>query len=191
VDWSPDGTRFLFTRLTGAGSRVFVVGSNGTGLAQLTNTESRTPRWSPDGSRIAFAQRSASNQLMEIAVMNADGSNLQYLTANQSDDLEPSWSPDGAQIVYSGSREGRPRLFVIGADGTGDRLLTTTVPANHLYDDSPAWSRDGGLIAFSRATSSVDGTTYSSGIYTIRPDSSGLTPLVTGSGAVGSPRWRP
>lgn len=191
VDWSPDGTRLVFTRLGATGTRIFLVAPNGTGLAQLTNTQSGSPRWSPDGSRIAFSQRSSSNQFMEIAIMHADGSNVQYLTANQTDDEAPSWSPDGAQIVYAGWRTGRSRLYLIGADGTGDILLPTTVPVNHSYDAEPAWSRDGSLIAFARGMMSADALTFSSGIYTVHPDGSGVTALVTGTGTVGSPRWRP
>ena len=191
VDWSPDGARMAFTRTGSAGSRVFVIGANGTGLAQLTNVQSETPRWSPDGSQIALSQRSASNQFMEIAVMNADGTNVRYVTSNDTDDYQPSWSPDGTQLVYVGWRLGRPRLFVTGVDRTGDHLLAATIPPNHLYDDGPAWSRDGSLIAFSRATSSVDGTTYSSGIYTINVDGTSLTPIASGAGALGVPRWRP
>jgi hypothetical protein len=191
VDWSPDGRRLVFARASSVGGRIFVVNADGTGLAQLSNAESATPRWSPDGTRIAFALQSPSSTASEIAVMDADGANLRYVTTNQGGNQTPDWSPDGSRIVYASGRTGQPQIYVIGADGTGDRLLATTLPPNHMYDADPAWSRDGGVIAFARAVASVDGTTYSTSMYTIRPDGSGLTLLTTGPGAWETPRWRP
>lgn len=191
VDWSPDGSRLVFTRVLDGGPRVFAVDPDGRNLARLTNATSSAPRWSPDGARIALRLRSATHPSMEIAVMNSDGTGVRTLTENETDDEGPDWSPDGARLVYHGWREGRPRLFVVNADGTGDRLLTTAAPPNHLYDADAAWSRDGGVIAFSRATMDADGASYSSGVYTIRPDGTGLTPGATGRGATDSPRWRP
>lgn len=191
VDWSPDGKRLVFTRVLDGVSRIFAIDPDGRNLAQLSTSQSGTPRWSPDGSRIAYSVQSASHWSMEIAVMNADGTGARSLTANQTDDLGPDWSPDGSQLVYHGWREGRPRLFIINVDGTGDRLLTSDVPANHLYDAEAAWSRDGAVIAFGRATDDPAGTTYSTGLYTIRPDGTGLTEVARAQGAMDSPRWRP
>ena len=187
VDWSPDGKRLLFTR----GERIFVMNVDGTGLAQLSNTISGTARWSPDGTRIAFSQQSTASPGRDIAVMNADGSGLRYVTTNQGGNDHPEWSPDGTQIVYMSGRAAHPQLYVIGVDGAGEHLLTPSIPDNHLYDGDPAWSRDGTLIAFARAVSSADGTTYTTAMYTIHPDGTGLTLAITGLGAWETPRWRP
>jgi Tol biopolymer transport system component len=191
VDWSPDGEHLVFTRITDSESRIFMVDPDGNNMAQLTSVPSSMPRWSPDGERIAFKMWSETDAFAEIAVMNADGSEIHALTSNDTDDEGPDWSPDGSRIVYYGWREGRPRLFIIDADGTGDRLLTTDVPPNHLYDDDPAWSRDGSVIAFSRAVDDPEGDTYSSALYTIRPDGTGLTVVAPGPKPLLGARWRP
>ena len=192
VDWSPDGKHLLFTRIASTGARIYVVDPDGGNLAQLSTFESRMPHWSPDGKQIAFSMRDTSDSFWEIAVMNADGSNVRTLTNTQSDNDNPDWAPDGTRLVYAGWREGRPRLFVINADGTGDRLLTTDVPPNHLGDAYPAWSRDGNVIAFTRDFDTPDHTSYTSALYTIRPDGTGLTVVQTGTTAyVFGARWRP
>jgi len=67
--------------------------------------------------------------------------------------VNPSWSPDGRQIVFETRRHGRAQLYVINADGTGERRLTRS-----LGDDThPAWSPDGSTIVFD---SIRDGTTW-------------------------------
>lgn len=191
VDWSPDGKHLAFTRLTGSASRIFTMDPDGTHVAQLTTVQSSMPRWSPDGTRIAFTIRSGPDPFLEIAVMNADGSDIRTLTANDTDDEAPDWSPDGTRLVYYGSREGRPRLFVINADGTGDRLLTTDVPPNHLYDEDPAWSHDGSVIAFIRVVLDPGGRSTSGTFNTIRPDGTGLTVVSPGPEGLYDARWRP
>jgi len=62
------------------------------------------PAWSPDGRRIAF-QRSG-----EIAVVDADGSNLRVLTSVDGA-VEPAWSPDSRSIVFSRELYGGLRAY--------------------------------------------------------------------------------
>ena len=60
-------------------------------------------------------------------------------------DGAPSWSPDSKQIAFYSERDGKPAdLFLMNADGTGERRLTST-PAAEGY---PSWSHDGKQMAF-------------------------------------------
>src|SRR5215216_425595 len=78
--------------------------------------------------------------------------------------INPSWSPDGRQLVFQSARLGNTTLYIINADGTGERRLTRT---GYGDDTHPAWSPDGRTILFD---SSRDGAWH---LYTIRPDGTG------------------
>jgi TolB protein len=66
--------------------------------------------------------------------------------------INPSWSPDRFRLVFESRRHGRAPLYIINADGTGERRLTR----NGADDTHPAWSPDGSTIVFD---STRDGTT--------------------------------
>jgi Tol biopolymer transport system component len=56
--------------------------------------------------------------------MNTDGTAQVQLTENTIGDLTPSWSPDGKQIVFHRRVGTQFQLFLINADGTGEKQLT-------------------------------------------------------------------
>jgi Tol biopolymer transport system component len=92
-DWSPDGTRIVFTQQAfGGGDNIFVVNADGvTGLQQLTtNGTDMDPTWSPDGNWIAFSSERAGNR--DIYVMTADGQFDTRVTTHPAADLRPSWT---------------------------------------------------------------------------------------------------
>lgn len=145
--WSPDGSRFLFTRepvaLPGAGARVvrrpaiYVVDADGSGLAKIAERGS-DPAWSPDGSQIVFA--SDRDQNGELSY----GDRVQY--ANE--------------------------LYLMDADGSNQRRLTTT---KDLNEASPAWSPDGRVIGYQRGE--VVGNAQGTGVFLMKPEGSCSTPI--------------
>lgn len=141
-EWSPDGSRILFTVSEGGTTvRLYVVNADGTGLAPLTDVSSFRSRavWSSDGTKIAYTG-SVEKELgtgSDIFVMNADGTGQTRLTYTDSVALSPSWSPDGQKIVFS-AYIGQFDLFTVNADGS-DLTNITNTPGFLENEMSPAW----------------------------------------------------
>jgi TolB protein len=75
--------------------------------------------------------------VFDIFVIRSDGSGLFQLTENTGDNESPSWSPDGSLIVFSSTRLGLSRIYVMTAFGTDQRLLLA-IPGEQT---NPEWSR--------------------------------------------------
>ena len=86
--------------------------------------------YSPDGSRILFVsdrdKDDSGRANNNIYVMNADGSQIQQLTANGSDDILPAWSPTDPNVIFVGyaaeHRFGALSRFVFGTDFAATRV---------------------------------------------------------------------
>lgn len=140
------------------------------------------PEWSPDGSRIAL--RSRRDGEFGVYVMNADGSGLEELSANDVALVgDAAWSPDGGRVAF-GAELGYyddAEIYVENADGSGLWPLT----GNEQHDFLPTWSPDGGRIAFSSdSDGALDGLT---GLYVMNADGSAVTRLTDGYDAAWSP----
>lgn len=72
----------------------------------------------------------------------------------------PAWSPDGKWLSYESDADGTFAIYVVSADGTGRRKLTSGA-AN---DVQASWSPDGQRLVFSSNRGGVDQ------LFTMRPD---------------------
>jgi TolB protein len=117
-DWSPDGSRLVFTCIiTAAIADLCTAKPDGTGLVRLTTETvgALSPSWSRDGSTIVFYRLNALRE-MQISVIPATGGDISDLGPGSF----PSWSPDGSKILFS-TDDG---LFTMNVDGTGRQRLT-------------------------------------------------------------------
>ena len=148
AEWSPDGTKILFTGRNNSSTNpdIYVVNADATNQIRLTTSTAldHLPSWLPDGTRIMFVSY-RDNSFGEIYTMNPDGTNQTRLTNNALPEREPTWSPDNTKIAYSSFRDGRDSIFVINVDGSNEVLVTTDAASN----DYPAWSHDGTRILYS------------------------------------------
>jgi Tol biopolymer transport system component len=122
--------------------------------------------------RIAF------DNFDDVWTIDADGTNLARLTHSPGPDFDPSWSPDGTKIAFRSERSGEPEIWVMNADGTGQRRLVAGL--------SPAWSPDGSLIAYAAPATGAD----SSGLAIMNADGSGQHRLPHTDGGE-YPSWSP
>jgi TolB protein len=90
------------------------------------------------------------------------------------DDGMPDYSPDGKRIVFTSNRDRQAEIYVMNADGSGQRRLTRK-PGD---DFSPRFSPDGREIAFT----ALPGT-----VLVVGADGKGLHRLTAGS----DPDWKP
>jgi dipeptidyl aminopeptidase/acylaminoacyl peptidase len=171
--WSPDGSRLVFesARGTFGESDVWAMGADGRGQTRLTDSPGfdGDPSWSPDARRIAFTSMRDGNR--EIYVMEATGADQRRLTFTgggvsdtdvEAVDQNPSWSPDGRRIAFDSTRDGQLEVYVMDADGSNQRRLTTS-PA---LDAIPVWSPDGRQILFTSNRAGRDRR----GLYAISAD---------------------
>ena len=124
--WSPDGRQIAYVEIhmPELGSPLYVVNADGTGKHRLTRplmVDLGGPSWSPDGRTLAFTGLGA-----EIYTVHADGTRLRKLTRSPGWNFFPDWSPDGRRILFASGRDGGTDLFVMNADGSGQRNLTHT-----------------------------------------------------------------
>jgi len=193
--WSPSGERIAFSVDPNPPgleqAAIYVTRRDGSGRRRLTGgrTVNTSPAWSPDESKIAFGKGMHGGiRWLGVFVMRADGTHQHRLTGNRDDD-SPAWSPTGRRLVLS--RGGS--LFIVNANGSGARRLTTPPPpspsGSEFSDGQPDWSPDGRWIAFVREEQLERGGVIDN-LYVIRRDGSGERQLTTGGDDL-SPSWSP
>ncbi len=131
--FSPDGSRMAYVSDVGGSAGIYVGSAGGGGGTRLPiNGKATDPAWSPTGEYIAFVSRET-----DICIIRPDGSGYQQLTGGQGANYRPSFSPDGRMIVFSSTRNGSPRLFVMAANGDNQQPL---LPEFKGAQDTPYWS---------------------------------------------------
>lgn len=141
----------------------------GGGAFNVTNntTYDFSPDYSPSGEKIAYrvgASRSAglSNDIYTILV---DGTGRRNLTNDATEERDPSFSPDGQKIAYAGFDGQDWEIYVMNADGGGERTRLT----NNTTDESEIdWSPDGTKIAYERGRKGQDREIYTIGLGSAR-----------------------
>src|SRR5687767_4295530 len=124
----------------------------------------------PSDPQIVFASGTVGPQARntELFIRSPDKT-ITQLTKTRWYEGSPSWSPDRSKIVYVSARNGDADIYVMNADGTGQRRLAGS--RKGPQDQYPAWSPDGELITFASNRNGEED------IYVMRADGTGLRQL--------------
>ncbi len=137
------------------------------------------PRFSPDGDSVLITMTQEEGN-SDIFSMDLGTRRLTRLTHTAGIDAAASFSPDGSRIVFESKRSGTQQLYVMNADGSDPRRIST----GKGRFATPVWSPRGDLIAFTR----ILGGQFHIG--TMRPDGTEARILDSAYHAEG-PTWSP
>ena len=137
-------------------SHIFIVAADGGAPRQLSfgSLHDNGPlSWTPDGRTILFSSNRSPNWALaglntEVYSLDVASGAISALTSRNGPDNEPVVSPDGRLIAYTGFDDKErsyenTRLYVMGRDGGGQRVLTASLDRSV---DSPSWAADGRSI---------------------------------------------
>lgn len=137
--WAADGSKLMLEGSTRLGLHaVFVSAVNGANVSQILDDSHSGgwTSWSPDGKQILYVNDD------QIWVVPLSGGTPHSL-GKQPGARAALWSPDGKQIVFdAGNNRGRG-IYVMNADGSNLRRITS----KNVYVGLPAWSPDNTQIA--------------------------------------------
>jgi Tol biopolymer transport system component len=147
--WSPDGKHIVYRVWKEDDRSLQILNLDDGKSTKLTSGQDNFPEWSPLGDRIGFTRDTGGTNSYEIFTIRPDGTDLKQLTHAPGNDAHCAWSPDGKYIVFSSARlgfrdetplyDGSPQpyaeLFVMNADGSNQRPITS----DKWEEGTPAW----------------------------------------------------
>jgi TolB protein len=135
-------------------------------------------------SRILFIAESGSfhNRTRKLAVMDQDGTNLQYLTDGQEMILTPRFDHKSQRVIYMSYKNRTPQVFLLDTP-TGMQELIGSFPGMSF---APRFSPDGEYVVMSIAR---NGTTA---VYELHLKTKNIRKIVSDIGAIStSPSYSP
>jgi Tol biopolymer transport system component len=160
--------KIVFTSMRDGDLDIYTMDANGKNVKRLTNELGYDggPFWSADGKQIVYRayhpqtekekedytsllkQNLIRPTVLDIWVMNADGSNKRRVTNLNKASFAPYFFPDGKRIIFS-SNLADPKardfdLYMIKVDGTGMERITYS----DTFDGFPMFSPDGKKLVF-------------------------------------------
>ena len=150
--FSPDGRWVLMSMTLQGNTDIYEVEVATRKARRLTrsNAIDTAPSYSPDGKWIVFeSDRSLTPQ---VYVLRRESGEPRRISFGQGRYGTPVWSPSGDYIAFTKQHSGRFHVGVMRADGSGERLLSTS-----FLDEGPTWAPNGRVLMFFRESPGEEG----------------------------------
>ena len=205
--WSPDGQQLAFAHRTYTThidpktgrwaadwqADIWVTPTEGGPWRRVTDTAAQEYDldWSRSG-QLAYTANTGAGYEIWVVDVSGSGAPTDLTGAIPGSQFQPSWSPDGTRIVYASGQDGDNDIWVMNADGTGRRNLTTgtlTAGGRTLGDgkeEQPAWSPDGTRIVYVSDRNGGDND-----IWVMNADGTGHRNLHDNNNPEWKPAWSP
>ncbi|MCS7070672.1 MAG: hypothetical protein NZM00_04150, partial [Anaerolinea sp.] len=136
--WLSDGRTILFQDGSpGAMQNLNLVDLRTGAVTRLTTgLYNGRPTLSPDGTRLAYIRQvePGGTGQYELVVRDLTAGSTQVISRRANTYTTPDWSADGTWIAFDSWSEGASGIYVVRADGTGERRVTTSA-----LDYQPRW----------------------------------------------------
>jgi DNA-binding SARP family transcriptional activator len=184
---SPDGSRVanVTDAPDGVNTAVSDLGSGEVEVIAEGPDDEYPVAWSPDGRYLLYAYGRLLDEGMtygyRLGIHDLSTGVRRVLTESpfSGSNRLAAWSPDGTRIAFTGKEGTLSRLFVIGFDGQGERVVSP----EGFWAEGATWSPDGTQLAF------AGGSTRSRSLYVVRPDGSELRLVSSVEGNYWDPLW--
>ena len=136
---TPDGqTIILSSHAGGQGAEIYVVPVEGGTPRKISPDR---PSWwhgiSPDGTTLTYVAARDQRRVIDVYTMPLAGGSETRLTMGEGHCDGPDFSADGSRIYYNCDRDGHAQIWVMAADGTGQRKLFADDHVNWFPHPSP------------------------------------------------------
>jgi Tol biopolymer transport system component len=190
---SPDGrVIILSSHHEGVGSQVYLMPVAG---AALRKVSPEAPSWwhsmSPDGRTLAYVAAREGRRVIDVYTL-VPGEQEKRLTFGEGHCDGPDFSADGKQIYYNCDRGGHAQIWVMAADGSGQRQLFADDRVNWFPHPSP----DGRHLVYLAYPSGTEGHPADLPVALVLCDPEGrdrrpVREFTGGQGTINVPSWAP
>lgn len=179
-NWSADGSTIFYTSFLDGypNLRMISAGERKSKRVLPQGIHAYGAKANPDGERIVYS-RQTQQGANDLWIYNLKTGANQRLTYHPAIETSPEWAPNGWSIAFTSDKGGRPQLYTIEADGTGEERLTYV----STYVESAAWSPQGDKIAY---CAMIDGKFD---LFVLNIGTGQTTQLTSGLGNDETPSW--
>ncbi len=141
--WAPDSHRVAFVSDRSGTPQIYYQEAAGATAVRLTfqGNYNQSPAWSPKGDKITFCGRDE-RLVFDLFLVDVETREITRLTQDQGTNEDPTWSPNGRHIVFTSTRNGGSSIWIMNADGTNQRQISSGQGVFSTPDWSPRFKEN-------------------------------------------------